>query len=89
MRINQDFILRRVPDEYLLIPVGQAALRIKGMIGLSESGFLIYRALQEGRTKEHAIAELMETYGIDEDTVREDTARFLEKLREMGVILEA
>ena len=88
MTLNQDFILRQVADEYLLIPVGQAALRIKGMIGLSESGYRIYQALQRGAGVEEAVAQIMAEYEVDEDTARTDTACFLEKLRELGILSE-
>lgn len=88
MTINQDFILRQVAQEYLLIPVGQAALRIKGMIGLSESGYIIYQTLLQGGDEEAAAARIMEAYDVDEDTARKDIRDFLKKMSHWGVISE-
>ena len=55
MRISDQFMLRQVADEYLVIPVGEAALKVKGLIGLSESGSLLYRRLQDGCTEEELV----------------------------------
>ena len=48
MKVSNEFVLRQVADEFLLIPVGSAALRISGMISLTESGYLLYQQLQSG-----------------------------------------
>ena len=38
MKASNQFILRTIADEHLLIPVGDAALSVKGLIALTESG---------------------------------------------------
>ena len=88
MRISDQFMLRQVADEYLVIPVGEAALRVKGLIGLSESGSLLYRRLQEGCTEEELIQALLAEYDIDAATAREDTYSFLDQMRRMGILIE-
>ncbi len=88
MRISDQFMLRQVADEFLVIPVGEAALKVKGLIGLSESGSLLYRKLQSGATEEELTSALLAEYDIDADTARADTRSFLEQMRRMGILIE-
>ena len=88
MRISDQYMLRQVADEYLVIPVGEAALKVKGLIGLSESGSLLYRRLQSGCTEEDLVSALLAEYDIDAQTARADTRGFLEQMRRMGILIE-
>lgn len=88
MHISDQYMLRQVADEYLVIPVGEAALKIRGLIALSESGSLLYRKLQSGCTEEELVSELLKEYDIDPETARADTAEFLEQMRSMGILIE-
>ena len=88
MRISNQFMLRQVADEYLVIPVGEAALKVKGLIGLSESGSLLYRRLQDGCTEEDLVRTLLAEYDIDAGTARADTRSFLDQMRRMGILIE-
>lgn len=88
MRISDQYMLRQVADEYLVIPVGEAALKVKGLIGLSESGSLLYRRLQSGCTEEELVSALLAEYDIDAQTARADTHAFLEQMRRMGILIE-
>lgn len=88
MRISDQYMLRQVADEYLVIPVGEAALKVKGLIGLSESGSLLYQKLQSGCDEEALVCTLLAEYDIDEETARADTRAFLDQMRQMGILLE-
>lgn len=87
MRISDQFMLRQVADEYLVIPVGEAALRVKGLIALSESGSLLYRRLQSGCSEEELVRALLAEYEIDGETARADTLQFLEQMRRLGILI--
>ena len=88
MKLSDQYMLRQVADEYLVIPVGEAALKVKGLIGLSESGSLLYRRLQDGCTEAELVTALLSEYDIDADTARADTREFLEQMRRMGILIE-
>ena len=88
MQISDQYMLRQVADEYLVIPVGEAALKVRGLIALSESGSLLYRRLQEGASEEELVRALLAEYDIDAGTARADTRSFLEQMRRMGILIE-
>lgn len=88
MRISDQYMLRQVADEYLVIPVGEAALKVRGLLALSESGSLLYRRLREGASEAELVQTLLAEYDIDADTARADTRSFLEQMRRMGILIE-
>lgn len=88
MRISDQYMLRQVADEYLVIPVGEAALKVKGLIALSESGSLLYRLLQSGSTEAELVAALLREYEVDQKTAQEDTRVFLQQMRTVGILID-
>ena len=48
MKVKKDFILRKVSDSYIVVPVGEAVVDFSGMVNLNESGACLFEALQKG-----------------------------------------
>ena len=88
MRMSDQFMLRLVADETLVIPVGGAALRLKGLIGLSESGGMLCRLLQSECTEVQLAQALEGEYGIDHEPALADTRAFLDQMRALGILIE-
>lgn len=88
MRVSDQFILRTIADENLLIPVGEAAIHVKGLIALSESGALLYNKLKDGATREELVAALTEEYEVTPEEAAEDTEAFLDQLRKLKMLVE-
>lgn len=88
MKINGEFVLREVMGEYLLVPVGELALKFNGMIITTETGAIVWRALAEGREPEDAIRQILDEYEIDEATARTDVEALIAKLKEADIISE-
>lgn len=88
MRVNDQFILRNIADEYILIPTGQLAFRIKGLIALSESGALLYNRLKNGCTREELVTALTEAYEVTREEAEQDTDAFLDQMRRLMILQE-
>ena len=86
MRVSKDLILREVAGEYILIPVGKAALEIHGMINLSESAVLLWKKLQEDCTEEELVQALLVEYDIDRETAVADVRELIGQMQKIGVI---
>lgn len=89
MRISKDYMLRKVAGEYLLIPMGQTALRVQGLVGMSESAHLLYQRLQSDCTKENLVQCLLGEYDVSEAEARADVDAFLAQMLELGVLEDA
>ena len=88
MKACGEVLLREVVGEYVLVPFGETALRIHGMICLSESGACLWRALQEEQTEESLVDCLLKEYGTDRDTAHRDVKDFLDQLRQLQLLAE-
>lgn len=88
MKVKNDYIFRQVADEYLLIPVGEAALHVKGLIGLSESGYQLYRKLQNDCTRDELVAALLAEYVVSVEEATADVDAFLNQMRQLGMLVE-
>ena len=88
LKVSDQFILRTIADENLLIPVGEAAIHVKGLISLSESGSLLYDKLKDGCSREDLIAVLTAEYEVSEDEAARDTDAFLNQMRQLNMLVE-
>ena len=88
LKVSDQFILRTIADENLLIPVGEAAIHVKGLISLSESAALLYSKLKEGCSKEELVAALTREYEVSEAEAVHDTEAFLDQMRQLKMLVE-
>ena len=86
MRVTEDFIVREIAGEHILIPVGETAMKIHGMINLSESGHILWEKLQTECSVDDLVAAILAEYDIDEETARADVNEFLNKLKAIGIL---
>ena len=87
MKATNEVVLREIAGEYLLIPTGQTALKIHGMITLSESGLLLWKKLQKDCTVEELIETILSEYEVDRETARADVQAFLGQMNEVGILV--
>ena len=88
MKASNQFILRTIADEHLLIPVGESAISVKGLIALSESGLLLYKKMMDGCTREELIAALTSEYEVSEGEAAQDTDAFLNQMRQLNMLVD-
>lgn len=79
-------IHREIAGEHLLIPVGETALKVKGMVTLSESGLLLWQRLQTECTREELVAALLAEYEVDRETAAADVQAFLAQMEKVGIL---
>lgn len=88
MKVKNNYIFRQIAEENLLIPTGEAALKVKGLIALSESGCLLYQTLRSECTREDLVKALMAEYDVTEEVAGEDIDAFLEQMRQLQMLEE-
>lgn len=87
MKINGTFVLREIMDEFILVPVGEAMLSLKGMFALNPVGAEIWKMLEKECNGEEIIQMILGTFEVDEKTAREDLDAFISELSYMGLII--
>jgi hypothetical protein len=86
MKIKKDFILRKVSDSYIVVPVGEAVVDFSGMVNLNESGAMLFEALQKGCEENDLVELLLSEYDVDRATASADVKRFINKVKEADIL---
>ncbi len=89
MKVKQTLIFQALGDETVVVPVGEAAEALHGMMRVNATGAAILQSLADGLDEEAAAARLVDRFdGVDMDTARLAVGRIVEKLREAGLLEE-
>lgn len=86
MRANKDMILREIAGETVLIPTGQTALKIHGMVALNESGAFLWKLLKTDQTEQELIQALLTEYDVDQTTAAADVTAFISRMQTVGIV---
>ena len=81
MKLKGEFLVRDVAGELLAIPVGQTALNFNGMICLNDVSALIWKGLQEGKTKDAILETILNEFDVSHEEAADDLEQFLQELR--------
>ena len=89
MKISENYILRKIAGEYIVVPTGSAAMDFKGLITLNDTGVFLWKLLQEDdQTKESLLDALCEEYEAVREEVKADIEEFLQRIRSEGMLIE-
>lgn len=88
MKVNGQMIHREIAGEHILIPVGETALTIHGMITLTESGVLLWECLQKDCTEDDLVDALLKEYDVDRETALADVRGFVGKVDALGILVK-
>ena len=80
MKIKQGFVVRKVGDSHVVVPVGELSKNFHGMITLNETAKFLWDYFQEEHTPDEALAMFLETYEVEEDVAKADIKAFIETL---------
>ena len=89
MRMKNGFILRKIADQYMAVPVGARTRELHGMIAMNETAAFLWEQMIEDCTKDDLSQALLDTYEIDEDNSKEVIQRFIDMLKKEGVLEDA
>ena len=80
MKIKEGFVVRKIANQYMAVPVGARAKELHGMIGLNETAAFLWELLKEERTTEELATLLYDEYEISEESALEAVKKFGELL---------
>ena len=86
MKIKEGFVVRKIANQYMAVPVGARAKELHGMIGLNETAAFLWELLKEDRTEEELATLLYDEYEISEEDALETVRRFCKSLQDEGVM---
>lgn len=89
MKISDNYLVKQIVDDYILIPVGQSVIDYKSILNLNETSTFLCKCLQEETTYDELLAKYYAEYEPDEaekQLLKYDMESFLYKAHELGVI---
>lgn len=87
MHISDEFILRDIAGDYIIVPTGKEAMEFQGLITVNEVGAFLWAELQKKDLSEkELIAVLLKEYDVDQETATNDVNEFLSIVRNRGML---
>ena len=87
MKTHPDYILRQIAGENILVPCGEAAKRLSGLINLNSTAAFIWQNLNDAKDLDELTARVMENFEVDEETARRDVNGLTAELILAGMVL--
>lgn len=88
MKVSEDFMMREIAGEHILVPVGAAAAKFNGLITMNEVGKYIVEQLAEEHTVQELVEKITAEYDVTAQNALTDAEAFLDQLREVGALVE-
>lgn len=87
-KANQNFLLREIAGEAVLIPVGEAGIFENSVISLNESCSFLWRLFQTPRTAEEAVAEARKEYSDPDGVLEQGVYQFIKEYLQYDLLRE-
>lgn len=86
MKLKQQFILRDIAGDTVLVPLTSPTDTFEGLITLNETGTFIWKQIENGKEEPQIVDALLEEYEIDADTAASHVAKLCGDLRKLGIL---
>ena len=86
MKLKLEFVKREIAGECFLVPVGAAAKKYSGLFAMNEQAAFLWDKLPDAPDEAALTAALLEEYEVEPDEAARDTAEFIGKLKDMGIV---
>ena len=86
MKVKSDFILRKISDSYVVVPVGSAVVDFSGLVNLNESGAMLFELLQKGAEESDLTDALLKEYDVEREVAEADVKKFVAKVKDAGIL---
>lgn len=86
MKLKQNYALREVAGDLLLVPQGKAGVNFNQMLTLNEVGAEIWKLLPQVDSEEEIVNRLLQEYEVAPEVLRADVREFLDTVRQLGIL---
>jgi hypothetical protein len=87
IKLKKGFVLRKIGAQYMAVPYGAMTNDVKGMVSLTESGYLLWQAMEKGTDTVEALADILTAeYTVEREEAIRDINGFIAYLTDLGVL---
>mgnify|MGYP004517994935 FL=1 len=87
MKKTEGYRIRKLEDEYVILPFGKRAEKVNEVISLSETAGFMYLHAEEADSVDELAELVSREYGVDKTVVYEDVVSVVRILKEKGLLL--
>lgn len=88
MRIKENFVLRELCGNYVVVAVGEQTLNFKGLVKLNETGAFLWQKLAAEEVSEQELLNaLLSEYDVPAATAKTDLQEFIALLQEAELLI--
>ena len=87
MKKTEGYRIRKLEDEYVVLPFGKRAEKVNEVISLSETAGFMYLHAEEADSVDELAELVSREYGVDKMVVYEDVVSVVRILKEKGFLL--
>ena len=80
LKLDKEYVLRQIGDDYIIVPVGETVLSFNGMITVNETGAFLWEELVKGTNKGELLRTLMDNYEVTQEEAEKEIDEFLDVL---------
>lgn len=86
MKIKENYVMREVAGQAIVIAIGEESEHFKGMINLNRTGKDVWKYLEKGLDLTEIAKKIAERYEVDENTAMQDIESMTDRLFRAGVL---
>ena len=86
MKIKGTFLLRKIDEEYMVVPVGTDLVDFGAMLSFNETGAFLWEQLQQERTLSELIEVMTTEYAVEKAVAQADIEEFLNLLKQHNLL---
>ncbi len=85
MPISNNFMLKSVAGEYMIIPTSNNNVNFSKIFNINETGAFIFNNLKEGKTQSEVLELMTKEYNAPKDVLEKDLIEFINELKKRGI----
>ncbi|MEQ2370293.1 PqqD family protein [Blautia sp. CLA-JM-H16] len=86
MKIKENYVMREVAGQAIVIAIGEESERFKGMINLNRTGRDVWLYMEKGLDSDEIAKKISEKYEVDLNVAKHDIESMIDRLYKAGVL---
>ena len=86
MKIKEGFVLRKVADEYIVMPTGSNIAKFDGAVALNDVSAFIFEKMMNPVSKEDLLIAVLNEYDVEPEVAAKDIDALISEFEGMGII---
>lgn len=88
MKLNGEFVFREIAGEFIMVPIGQTALKFNGLVSVNEVSAEIVKGIQSSKSREEIYSYILDSFDVTPEEAAADLDEFLSQLRRYDLLID-